>query len=415
MSATAELRERFRSALMPTYGTPPVAIARGDGCRVTDVDGNHYLDLIAGIAVSALGHAHPALVRAVRDQVAAVAHTSNLFVHEPGVELAERLIRLVRDPGAGVTGAAPDTDVRVFFGNSGSEANEAALKLVRLAAGPSRDYVVSTESGFHGRTSGALAVTGKPAIRDKFGPFTTDVRFVPYGDPAALRAAVDDSCAAVFVEPTQGEAGVVQPPSGYLHAVREVCDNSGAAFVLDEVQSGVGRTGHWFAHQADGGAVPDILTLAKGLGGGLPIGACLGFGDYATAFAKGDHGTTFGGNPVAASAALAVLDTIESEGLLANAAETGALLAERVAAVDDPLLAGIHGTGLWRGIRLTRPVAADVQEHAAAHGFLVNAVTPDTLRIAPPLTISAEEILEFTEALPSILAESRPQEEGTAP
>ncbi|WP_017556872.1 acetylornithine transaminase [Nocardiopsis baichengensis] len=393
---TRALQERFGNALMPTYGVPPVAIARGEGARVWDVDGRPYLDLIGGIAVSALGHGHPALVKAVADQTAALAHTSNLFLHEREVELAERLIALLGDPGA-----------RVFLANSGTEANEAALKLARKAAGPARPVLVATENGFHGRSLGALAVTGKESMRAPFGPYGTEVRFVPHGDAGALRAAVDDTVAAVIVEPVQGEAGVVPAPDGYLAAVREICDAAGAAFVLDEIQSGIGRTGHWFAHQAQG-VRPDVLTLAKGLGGGLPIGACVGFGRYATAFAKGDHGSTFGGNPVAAAAALAVLDTVENEDLLGSAARTGAALAEGMRATGHPLVAGVRGTGLWLALVLTAERAAEVQARAADHGFLINAVAPDALRLAPPLTLTPEQAASFTGALPAILDEVNP-------
>ncbi|MEY9210977.1 acetylornithine transaminase [Thermobifida halotolerans] len=391
MNATERLQKRFDAVLMPNYGTPPVALARGEGRHVFDVDGRRYLDLIAGIAVSSLGHGHPALVKAVAEQTAALAHTSNLFLHEREVELAEKLVDLLGAPA------------RVFLANSGTEANEAALKLVRRAAGAERTYYVSTVAGFHGRTSGALALTGKPAIREPFGPFGAEVRFVPHGDVAALRQAVTEECVAVFVEPVQGEAGVVPAAEGYLAAVRAVCDDTGAAFVLDEIQSGVGRTGRWFAHQAEG-VRPDVLTLAKGLGGGLPIGACVGFGRYGTAFAKGDHGSTFGGNPVAAAAALAVITTIESDNLLDSVTELGDLLAAEIGAVDHPLLAGVRGAGLWRGVQLATPAAAHVQTRAAEAGFLVNAVTPDVVRLAPPLTVTREEILEFTGALPGILA-----------
>ncbi|MFC3999706.1 acetylornithine transaminase [Nocardiopsis sediminis] len=400
VSSTAALTARFDAHLMPNYGTPPIALVRGEGRRVWDADGTRYLDLVAGIAVSALGHAHPALVKAVSDQVATIAHTSNLYVHEREVELAERLTALLGSDGG---------DTRVFFANSGTEANEAALKLVRRAAGTGRPRVVSTVDGFHGRTSGALALTGKPAIRDPFGPFGLDVVFVPYGDADALRAAVDTTCAAVFVEPTQGEAGIVEAPEGYLRAVRSICDATGAAFVLDEIQSGIGRTGRWFAHQ-QAGVLPDVLTLAKGLGGGLPIGACIGFGRFATAFAKGDHGSTFGGNPVSCAAALAVLATIEADALLDAVTANGDLLARGIAAAGHPLVAGVRGTGLWRGIRLTAPEAPRVQAAAAAHGFLVNAVAPDVIRIAPPLTITPGEIGEFTAALPAILRDATDEE-----
>ncbi|WDZ89225.1 acetylornithine transaminase [Nocardiopsis sp. HUAS JQ3] len=390
MTSGSHLRERFAASLMPNYGVPPVALTLGRGCEVYDADGRQYLDLIAGIAVSSLGHGHPALVKAVAHQAATLAHTSNLFVHEREVQLAERLIALVGG------------DAKVFFANSGTEANEAALKLVKRAAGPGRHYFVAASHGFHGRTSGALALTGKDAIREPFGPFGMDVRFVPHGDLDALAEAVDEHCVAVFTEPTQGEAGVVPAPEGYLAGVRRICDDTGAAFVLDEIQSGIGRTGRWFAHQAED-VRPDVLTLAKGLGGGLPIGACVGFGRYADAFAKGDHGSTFGGNPVACAAALAVLDTIESENLLAHTAVMGDLLAEQIDSIDHTLLAGQRGSGLWRALELTAPHAAHVQEQAAVRGFLVNAVAPDAVRIAPPLVITPEQIGLFIEALPTIL------------
>ena len=265
MSQTEALQKRFAAALMPNYGMPPLAISRGQGCRVWDADGREYLDLIAGIAVSSLGHAHPAIVEAVSRQVAEVAHTSNLFLHEREVELAERLLTLLGEDG------------RVFFANSGTEANEAAVKLVRRIQGPGRPVIVAAERSFHGRTMGALALTGKESIRAPFGPFGLTVRFVPYGDAGALRAAVDADVAAVFLEPGLGESGVVPAPEGYLRAAREACDQAGALLVLDEIQSAIGRTGAWFAHQA-AGVRPDVLTLAKGLGGGLPIGACIGLG-----------------------------------------------------------------------------------------------------------------------------------------
>lgn len=388
--SSSELRERFAASIMPNYGVPPVALTLGRGCEVYDADGRQYLDLIAGIAVSSLGHGHPALVKAVAHQAATLAHTSNLFVHEREVQLAERLVGLLGG------------DAKVFFANSGTEANEAALKLVKRAAGPGRHYFVAADKGFHGRSAGSLALTGKESIREPFGPFGMDVRFVPHGDLAALTEAVDENCVAVFVEPTQGEAGVVPAPEGYLAGVRALCDQTGAAFVLDEIQSGIGRTGQWFAHQEEG-VRPDVLTLAKGLGGGLPIGACVGFGRFADAFHRGDHGSTFGGNPVACAAALAVIDTIESEGLLAHTAVMGDLLAEQLESVKHPLLAGQRGSGLWRALELTGPHSAHVQEQAAVRGFLVNAVAPDAIRLAPPLVITPEQIGVFIEALPTIL------------
>ncbi|HEY9244828.1 MAG TPA: acetylornithine transaminase, partial [Streptosporangiaceae bacterium] len=327
---------------MGNYGTPPVALARGEGCRVWDVDGREYLDLMAGIAVSSLGHAHPAIIDAVSRQVRSIAHTSNLYLHEPEVALAERLLALLGSPG------------RVFFCNSGTEANEAAIKLARRAQGPARPVFVAAEGGFHGRTLGALALTGKSSIREAFGPYGIDVRFVPYGDAAALRPAIRADVAAVFLEPCLGEGGVVPPPAGYLAAARDACDQAGALLVLDEIQSGIGRTGTWFAHQHEQ-VRPDVLTLAKGLGGGLPIGACVGLGDAGTVLRPGDHGSTFGGNPVACAAALAVLDTIETDGLLAQAAAVGQLLAGGLAAIRHPLLAGVRGRGLWLAAVLTSP------------------------------------------------------------
>lgn len=397
-AGNAELQQRFAAAMMPNYGQPPVALTHGDGCRVWDADGHAYLDLIGGIAVSALGHNHPALVDAVSDQVARVAHTSNLFLHEPGIALAERLLTLL---GAAPRGAG-GPEGRVFFANSGSEANEAAVKLVRRAGAADRDYIVATENGFHGRTMGALALTGKAAIRDPFGPFGLDVRFVPYGDAGALRDAVTERCAAVFVEPTQGEAGVIDAPAGYLAAARAACDATGAALVVDEIQSGIGRTGAWFAHQRDG-VQPDVVTLAKGLGGGLPIGACVGLGRFGDTFAKGDHGATFGGNPVACAAARAVLDTIDSEGLLAHVEAMGRRLASAITAGEHPVVAGVRGSGLWRAIALRDSLAPAVEASARKAGFLVNAVQPDAIRIAPPLTIGPEEIDAFAAALPAIL------------
>lgn len=387
----ANLRKRYEAAFMPNYGVPPVALVRGEGARVWDADGREYLDLIAGIAVSSLGHGHPALVEAVSAQVAALAHTSNLFVNEPEVLLAERLRGLL------------DGDGRVFLTNSGTEANECALKLaIKYGKANGRSCFVATENGFHGRSMGALSLTGKASIREPFGPFALDVRFVPYGDADALKAAVDERCAAVFLEPTQGEAGVVPPPDGYFAAAREICDATGALFVADEIQSAIGRTGTWFAFQHED-AKPDVLTLAKGLGGGLPIGACVAFGPHGGIFARGDHGSTFGGNPVSAAAALAVIDTIDTDGLLANAATVGETLAVALAAVDHPLLAGVRGRGLWRAAVLTAPAAGAAEAAARDAGFLVNAVQPDALRLAPPLVLTAVQAESFAAALPSIL------------
>jgi len=309
-------------------------------------------------------------------------------------------------PGPPAHGGAPrppgPAEGRVFFANSGTEANEAAIKLVRRCQGPGRPAIVAAEQGFHGRTMGSLALTGKESIREPFGPFGLTVRFVRFGDAGALRAAVGPDCAAVFLEPCLGEGGVVPAPDGYLRAAREACDQAGAMLVIDEIQSAIGRTGAWFAHQAQG-VRPDVLTLAKGLGGGLPIGACVGFGPYGAGFAKGDHGSTFGGNPVACAAALAVLDTIERDGLLARVTAMGERLAAGVGAVRHPLVAGVRGQGLWLAIVLTAPRAADVEAAARRAGFLVNAVQPDAIRLAPPLILSPAEGDEFLAAWPAVL------------
>ena len=402
-SETAILQKRFAAALMPNYGVPPVAISQGSGCRVWDPDGREYLDLIAGIAVSSLGHAHPALIEAVTRQVAQVAHTSNLFLHEREIELAEKLLALLSSPaGTAPPGPVTDAEGRVFFANSGTEANEAAIKLVRRCQGPDRPVIVAAEHGFHGRTMGSLALTGKASIREPFGPFGLTVRFVPFGDAAALRAALGPDCAAAFLEPALGEGGVVPAPEGYLRAAREACDEAGALLVIDEIQSAIGRTGAWFAHQAEG-VRPDVLTLAKGLGGGLPIGACVGFGRCGTGFAKGDHGSTFGGNPVACAAALAVLDTIERDGLLTQVTAVGERLTAGLEAIRHPLVAGVRGRGLWLAIALTAARAADLEAAARHAGFLVNAVQPDAIRLAPPLILSPAEADEFLAAWPAIL------------
>ncbi len=392
MTNTEALQKRFAASFMPNYGVPPVAILLGRGSRVWDADGREYLDLIAGIAVSSLGHAHPAIIEAVSRQVAQVAHTSNLFLHEREIELAERLLSLLGEDG------------RVFLANSGTEANEAAVKLVRRIQGPERPVIVAAERSFHGRTLGSLALTGKDSIRTPFGPYGQTVRFVPYGDADALRAATGPDVAAVFLEPGLGESGVVPAPAGYLAAAREACDQAGALLVLDEIQTGIGRTGAWFAHQPEG-VRPDVLTLAKGLGGGLPIGACIGLGAAGSGFSQGDHGSTFGGNPIACAAALAVLEVIERDGLLAHVTEVGEHLAAGLGAVSHPLVAGVRGAGLWRAVVLTAPLAPGVEAAARRAGFLVNAVQPDAIRLAPPLILTAAEADEFIAALPGILDE----------
>lgn len=373
--------------LMATYGTPPLTLVRGSGARVWDDTGREYVDLVAGLAVCAVGHAHPRVVEAVSTQMATLGHVSNLYRTEPAATLAGRLVDLAGVPG------------KVFFANSGAEANEAALKLARKATG--RAGFVAAHGSFHGRTLGALAVTGQPAKRAAFGPLPGPVTFVPYGDAQALRDAVTDQTAALVLEPIQGESGVVPPPPGYLAAARAACDRTGALLVLDEVQTGIGRTGAWFAWQ-DAGVRPDVMTLAKGLGGGLPIGATVGFGTYADTFAPGDHGSTFGGNPVVCAAALAVLDVIETEGLLAAVKRLG----ERLATSTAPYVTAVRGAGLLRGLVLIEPVAKAAEAAAREHGFLVNAIGDDVLRLAPPLVVTEADVDAFAAALPAILSDA---------
>jgi acetylornithine aminotransferase len=378
---------RWSEVMLPSYGEPTLTLVRGDGATVWDDAGNPYVDLVAGIAVNALGHAHPAIVSAVSRQVATLGHTSNLVANEPSLRLAERLLALTGRDG------------RVFFANSGAEANEAAFKMARRTGRPT---VVAADGAFHGRTMGALALTGQPAKRAPFEPLPGGVSFVPYGDAAALTAAVDGSTAAAVLEPVLGEGGVVPAPAGYLEAAREVTRESGALLVLDEVQTGIGRTGAWFAHQA-AGVEPDVLTLAKGLGGGLPVSACIAFGDAAALLQPGQHGTTFGGNPVSCAAALAVLDTIESDGLLERAESLGKALSAGITGLGHPLVATVRGAGLMLGIVLTAPVAAEVETAAREHGFLVNAVAPDVVRLVPPLVLTDAQADSFLGALPEVL------------
>jgi acetylornithine/N-succinyldiaminopimelate aminotransferase len=394
MRRSADLRRRWDAVMAGNYGSPALALVSGSGCRVRDADGRDYLDLVGGIAVSSLGHGHPAVVSAVSEQVARIAHTSNLYVNERAVELAERLVGILGVPGT-----------RVFLCNDGATANEAAIKTV-LRARPGRRRFVAAEHSFHGRSLGALALTGKEAARTPFAPFGIDVVHVPFGDVEALAAAVDETTAAVVLEPTLGEAGVVPAPDGYLRGARAACDEAGALLVLDEIQSGVGRTGAWFAHQREG-IVPDVVTLAKGLGAGLPIGACLSTGAAASALQKGDHGSTFGGNPVAAAAALAVLDTIEKDGLLDHVSDVGAKWAAALTAAGGDALVTVRGRGLWLALVVSDGLAPAIETAARDAGFLVNATGPDAVRLAPPLILTAAEAATFTDALPGILAAAR--------
>jgi acetylornithine aminotransferase len=388
-----ELLARYAASMVQVFGTPQLVLASGHGCWVTDVDGNRYLDLLSGIAVNALGHAHPALVQAVAKQAEAAIHVSNFFTSEPAILLAERLLALAGAPdGSGV-----------FFANSGTEAIEAAIKLSRRTG---RSRIVALEGSFHGRSTGALALTHKAAYREPFEPLIPEVVFVPPNDVETLRSAVDERTAAVVIEPIQGEAGVREVSADYLRAAREVTSAHGALLVLDEIQTGVGRTGAWFAHQASG-VRPDAMTLAKGLGGGVPIGALVTFGSEVThLLTAGQHGTTFGGNPLASAAGLAVLDTIERDGLLANATYVGTLLEDPAVLAIDGVLA-TRGRGLLRAIELDGIPAPAATVAAREAGFIVNAVTPTALRLAPPLILTPSELGGFVDALPGILATAR--------
>ena len=392
----SDLVERWEQVVANTYGTPSIGLVSGAGAVVYDESGKSYVDMLSGIAVNALGHGHPAVIEAVTRQISQLGHVSNFFAAEPPVALAELLLALSGRPG------------RVFFANSGAEANEAAFKLSRLTG---RTQIVAAEQAFHGRTMGALALTGQPPKRDPFKPLPVEVTHVPYGSVEALTAAVSPETAMIILEPIMGEAGVVPAPTGYLAAARALADQHGALLVLDEVQTGIGRTGHWFAHQAEGVA-PDVITLAKGLGGGLPIGAMIAFSDGAFArtseggaaglFKPGQHGTTFGGNPIACAAALAVLRTIAADGLLDHVKRIGERLRRGIAGL--PQVAEVRGAGLLLGVVLTAPIALDVKASLVEAGFLVNNAQADVIRLAPPLILTTAQADAFIAALSEVLS-----------
>ncbi|HEX3778642.1 MAG TPA: acetylornithine transaminase [Pseudonocardiaceae bacterium] len=384
---------RWRESMMDNYGVPELTLVRGDGARVWDETGRCYVDLLAGLAVNTLGHAHPAVIGAVTEQITRLGHVSNLYASAPVVELAEQLLELLGVAGRG----------RVLFGNSGAEANETAFKLARRTG---RSRIVATTGGFHGRTMGALALTGQQAKRTPFEPMPPGVVHVPYGDTSAMAAIVDADTAAVVVEPIQGEAGVLVPPPGYLAALRRITASAGALLIVDEVQTGIARTGEWFAHQREG-ITPDVVTVAKGLGGGLPIGACIAVGPSATLLRPGEHGSTFGGNPVCCAAALAVLRTIREERLIPRVLGLGYRLTEGIRSLRHPLVAEVRGAGLLLGIRLREPVSAALARAAQRAGFLTNPVQPEVLRLAPPLVVTESELDSFLAALPAILDEAR--------
>ncbi|OMC13737.1 acetylornithine aminotransferase [Mycolicibacter heraklionensis] len=381
------LQDRWSAVMMNNYGTPALALVSGQGAVVTDEAGKSYLDLLGGIAVNVLGHRHPAVIEAVTVQLNTLGHTSNLYATEPGIALAEGLVDHLGAPA------------RVFFCNSGTEANEVAFKMTRLTG---KTKIVAAQGAFHGRTMGSLALTGQPDKQAPFEPLPGEVVHVPYGDTKALAAAVDSDTAAVFLEPIMGEGGVVTPPAGYLAEARGITAAHGALLVLDEVQTGIGRTGAFFAHQHDG-ITPDIVTLAKGLGGGLPIGACLAVGAAGDLLTPGLHGSTFGGNPVCTAAALAVLRTLAADDLIAHAATLGKTLSHGIEELGHPLVDHVRGKGLLAGVVLTEPKAKAVEAAARDAGFLVNAAAAGVVRLAPPLIVTEEQIGSFITALPGIL------------
>lgn len=392
MTSHADWLARYDKALMHTFGSPSRVLVRGQGTRVWDADGRQYLDMLGGLAVNCLGHAHPVVIKAVTEQLSTLGHISNFFASPPQIALAERLDALV-------TAASPGLPSRVFLTNSGTEANEAAFKITRLTG---RSTIIAMEGSFHGRTMGALAITASAKYRDPFAPLPGGVVFVPYGDEQALAAAVNESVAAVVIEPIQGENGVVVAPEGFLRAARELTSAAGALLWIDEVQTGIGRCGDWLASAAEG-ITADVVTFAKGLGAGFPIGACVATGRAADLMQPGSHGSTFGGNPVAAAVALAVLDEVQRADLLNNATAMGEHLVAAVGALKHPLVASVRGRGLLRGIVLTSDVAADVVKDLMASGFIANAPRPHVIRVAPPLIITQDEIDEFVAGLADAL------------
>jgi acetylornithine/N-succinyldiaminopimelate aminotransferase len=386
-SSTAVL-DTYTESVMNTFGTPKRVFVRGEGCYLWDADGRRYLDLLSGLAVNALGHAHPTVLSAVTGQIATLGHVSNFFATPPQVALAERLSHM--------TGAS---EARVFFTNSGTEANEAAFKITRMTG---RSKIISTEGAFHGRSMGALALTHNEKYRIPFEPLPGEVIFVPYGDAEALASVVDQTVAAVVLEPIQGENGVVVPPDGYLAKAREICDQHGALLWMDEVQTGIGRCGSWLIH-VDEGVTADIVTIAKGLGNGFPIGACIATKATSRLLGPGSHGSTFGGNAVAAIAGLAVIAVIERDGLLDHAKVLSDHFAAAINGLEHQLITGVRGRGLLQAVLLAQPIAPAAVDAALAAGFVINAPRPDVLRLAPPLIISAGELDGFIGVLPSLL------------
>ncbi len=386
----SDLIKRWSKSIQDNYGIPTIALVRGKGSEVYDVEGKKYLDLLGGIATNVLGHAHPAVVKAVSQQVATMGHVSNFYAHPNVIELAEKLVAMTGEKSG-----------RVFFAQSGAEANEAALKLSRRTG---RTRIVATQSSFHGRTMGALSLTGQPSKREPFLPLIKGISHVPYGDIKAMRRAITKKTAMVILEPIMGEAGVIVPPLDYLEQVRELCTANGALLVIDAVQTGMGRTGDWFGYEYSG-ITPDVITLAKGLGGGLPLGAMIALGNAAKLFAPGDHGSTFGGNPVTTAAALAVIKVIEKEKLMAKVRKDQELIMQTVALI--PGVKEVRGAGLLLGIELESPQAVTIARELQTLGVLVNAANASTIRIAPALNISTMQIKKFCSLFEKVMSNER--------
>ena len=379
---------RWSNSVQNNYGSPSIALVKGKGLVVTDADGKQYLDFLGGIATNILGHAHPAIVKAVTKQVSILSHVSNFYVHPNAVELAEKLASMTGDKGA-----------KVFFCQSGAEANEAALKLSRRTG---KVRVVATQGAFHGRTMGALSLTGQPSKREPFLPLVKGVKHVPYGDIEAMRKAVTKKTAMVIIEPIMGEAGVLVPPADYLQELRALCDAKGALLVIDAVQTGMGRTGDWFGYEYSG-ITPDVITLAKGLGGGLPLGAMIALGKAADLFQPGDHGSTFGGNPVTTAAGLAAIKFIESQKLLKKVEKQGAYLMQELALI--PGVSEVRGAGLLLGIELESLKSSDVASALQKSGVLVNAANPTTIRLAPALIVTDIQIKKFISIFKKVMSD----------
>ncbi len=385
-----KMLNRWNSVVQNNYGTPSIALTKGKGIVVTDADGNSYLDFLGGIATSILGHAHPAIVKAVSKQVSTLGHISNFYAHPNAITLAEKLVAMTGEKNA-----------KVFFCQSGAEANEAAFKLSRRTG---KVRVVAAQGAFHGRTMGALSLTGQPSKREPFLPLIKGVKHVPYGDIEAMRKAISKKTAMVIIEPIMGEAGVIVPPADYLQQLRAICDNKGALLVIDAVQTGMGRTGDWFGYEYSG-ITPDVITLAKGLGGGLPLGAMIALGKAADLFQPGDHGSTFGGNPVTTAAGLAVIDVIKSKKLLNKVKQQGDYLIQELALI--PGIKEVRGAGLLIGIELERLKASEIATGMRDAGVLVNAANPTTIRIAPALIVTDAQINKFISIFKKVISDAK--------